>query len=58
MLISEQGVVPEEVQEPAAEPAAEDLFAASAFEGKSGFMHNYYICYFTTLNVCRLVPCT
>jgi hypothetical protein len=24
-----------------------------------GFMHNrLYICYFTTLNVCRLVPCT
>jgi hypothetical protein len=23
-----------------------------------GFMHNRYICYFTILNVCRLVPCT
>jgi hypothetical protein len=24
-----------------------------------GFMHNcLYICYLTTLNVCRLVPCT
>jgi hypothetical protein len=23
-----------------------------------GFMHNRYICYFTALNVCRLVLCT
>jgi hypothetical protein len=37
MLISEQGVVPEEVQEPAQEPATEDLPAASAFEGKPRF---------------------
>jgi hypothetical protein len=23
-----------------------------------GFMHNRYICYFTALNVCRLILCT
>jgi hypothetical protein len=34
MLISEQGVVPEEVQDPAQETATEDLPAASALEGK------------------------
>jgi hypothetical protein len=37
MLIPEQGVVQEEVQEPAPEPATEDLHAASAFEGKPWF---------------------
>ena len=37
VFISEQGVVPEEVQEPAQEPATEDLPAASAFEGKPQF---------------------
>jgi hypothetical protein len=34
VLIPEQGVVPEEVQEPAQEAETEDLPAASAFEGK------------------------
>jgi hypothetical protein len=37
VLIPEQGVVPEEVQEPAQEPTTEDLPAASAFEGKPLF---------------------
>jgi hypothetical protein len=37
MLIAEQGVVQEKVQEPAPEPATEDLPAASAFEGKPRF---------------------
>jgi hypothetical protein len=37
MLIPEQGVVQEEVQEPAPEPAIEDLPAAPAFEGKPRF---------------------
>jgi hypothetical protein len=37
VLIPEQGVVPEEVQELAQEPATEDLPALSAFEGKPRF---------------------
>jgi hypothetical protein len=37
MLIPEQGAVQEEVQEPAPEPATEDLRAALAFEGKPRF---------------------
>jgi hypothetical protein len=37
VLIPEQGVVPKEVQEPAQEPATDDLPAASAFEGKPRF---------------------
>jgi hypothetical protein len=37
VLIPKQGVVPEEVQEPTPEPTAEDLHAASAFEGKPRF---------------------
>jgi hypothetical protein len=57
VLIPEQGVAQEGVQEPAPEPAIEDL-SAPAFEGKPRFMHNHYICYFTVLNVCRLVLCT
>jgi hypothetical protein len=58
MLIPEQGATQEEAQELAQEPATEDLPAISAFEGKPGFMHNHYICYFTTLNDCRFVMCT
>jgi hypothetical protein len=59
VLILEQGAVHEEDQEQAPETAIEDLPAAPASEGKPGFMHNrIYICYFTTLNVCRLVMCT
>jgi hypothetical protein len=37
VLIPEQGVLQEEVQEPAPEPATEDLSVASAFEGKPRF---------------------
>jgi hypothetical protein len=59
VLIPEQGAVHEEDQEPAPETAIEDLPTAPAFEGKPRFMHNrIYICYFITLNVCRLVMCT
>jgi hypothetical protein len=59
VLIPEQGAVHEEDQEQAPEIAIEDLPAAPAIEGKPRFMHNrVYICYFTTLNVCRLVMCT
>jgi hypothetical protein len=43
MLIPKQGVAQEEVQEPAPEPAAEDLPAAPAFEGKPHFIHNRYV---------------
>jgi hypothetical protein len=59
VLTPEQGVVHEEDQEQAPEIATENLPAAPAFEGKPRFMHNrIYICYFITLNVCRLVMCT
>jgi hypothetical protein len=37
VLIPEQGVVPEEVKEPAQEPTTEDLPTASTFEGKPRF---------------------
>jgi hypothetical protein len=37
VLIPEQVVAQEEVQEPALEPATEDLPAASSFEGKPRF---------------------
>jgi hypothetical protein len=59
VLIPEQGVTQEEVQEPTPEPTTEDLPAASAFEGKPWFLCiTIYICYFTTLNGCRIVMCT
>jgi hypothetical protein len=58
VLIPEQGVVHKEDQEQAPETATEDLPTALAFEGKTRFMHNrIYICYFTTINVRRLVMC-
>jgi hypothetical protein len=58
VLIPEQGAVHEEDQEQAPETATEDLLAAPTFEGKPRFMHNrIYICYFITVNVCRLVMC-
>jgi hypothetical protein len=57
VLIPEQGVAQEVVQEPAPEPAMEDL-CAPAFEGKPRFMHNHYVCYFTALNDCRFILCT
>jgi hypothetical protein len=37
VLIPEKGIAQEEVQEPAQEPATEDLPTASAFEGKPQF---------------------
>ena len=37
VLIPDQGVVQEEVQEPAPKPATEDLPAAPAIEGKPRF---------------------
>jgi hypothetical protein len=53
VLIPEQGTVQEEDQEQASEAAIEDLPAAPVF------MHNrIIICYFTTLNACRIVMCT
>jgi hypothetical protein len=59
VLIPEQGATHAEDQEQAPEIAIEDLPAALAFEGKPRFMHNrIYLCYFTTLNVCRIVMCT
>jgi hypothetical protein len=59
VLILEQGAVHKEDQEQAPETAIEDLPAAPAIEGKPQFMHNrLYICYFTTLIVCRFVMCT
>jgi hypothetical protein len=59
VLIPEHGAVQEEDQEQAPEITIEDLPTAPAIEGKPRFMHNrIYICYFTTLNVCRIVMCT
>jgi hypothetical protein len=60
VLIPEQGTTHEEDQEQASEAAIEDLPAAPTIEGKPRFyMHNrIIICYFTTLNVCRIVMCT
>jgi hypothetical protein len=59
VLIPEQGTVQEEDQEQAPEAAIEDLPAAPAIEGKPQFMYNrIIICYFNTLNACRIVMCT
>ena len=48
MLIPEQGAVHEEDQEPALEPATEDLPVAPAFEGKPKF---YAFIYATLLHL-------
>jgi hypothetical protein len=58
VLIQEQETQQEEAREPAPKLVAEEPPAAPAIEGKPWFMHNRYICYFTALNVCRLVSCT
>jgi hypothetical protein len=59
VLIPEQGPVQEEDQEQASEAAIEDLPAVQQLKASPGFMHNrIIICYFTTLNVCRIVMCT
>jgi hypothetical protein len=61
VLIPEQGTVQAEDQEQAPEAAIEDFPVAPSIEGKPQFMHNriyIYICYFTTLNACRIVLCT
>jgi hypothetical protein len=50
VLIPEQGVDQEEAQEPAPEPATEDLPAASAFEGKPRFYVQSFI-YATLLHL-------
>ena len=50
VLIPEQGVAQEEVQEPALEPAPEDLPAASTFEGKPRF-YAYSFIYATLLHI-------
>jgi hypothetical protein len=43
VVIPEQGAAHEEDQEPAPEPATEDLPADPAFEGKPRFMRNQFI---------------
>jgi hypothetical protein len=50
VFIPEQGVVHEEDQEPAPEPATEDLPAALAFEGKPRFYAQPFI-YATLLHL-------
>jgi hypothetical protein len=50
MLIPEQGAVHEEDQEPAPEPATEDLHATPAFEGKPRFYAQPFI-YATLLHL-------
>ena len=58
VLIPEQGTVQEEDQEQASEAAIEDL-QPQLLKASPGFMHNRInICYFTTLNACRIVLCT
>jgi hypothetical protein len=58
MLILEQGTVQEEDQEQASKDAIEDLPQPQLLKASPGFMHNrIYICYFTTLNACRIVLC-
>jgi hypothetical protein len=55
--VSEQGVVQEVAQEPAPEPTLEA--ACPSFERQAPVLCiTYSICYFTALNVCRLVLCT
>ena len=49
----EQGAAKEVAPDPAPEPALEEL-PATALEGKPRFMHNLLLCYFTTLNDCRI----
>jgi hypothetical protein len=58
VLIQEQEAHQEEAWEPALELVTEEPSATPPFDGKPWFMHNRYICYFTALNVCRLVSCT
>jgi hypothetical protein len=59
VLIPEQGSVQEEDQEQASEAAIEDLPQPQQLKESPGFMHNHIIiCYFTTLNACRIVMCT
>jgi hypothetical protein len=59
VLIPEQGDVHEEDQDQAPETAIEDLPASPAFERQAPVLCiTVYICYFTTLNVCRLGMCT
>jgi hypothetical protein len=60
--VPEQGAAQEVALDPTPEPAPEDL-SAPALEGSFGrqapiLCITVYICYFTTLNVCRLVLCT
>jgi hypothetical protein len=43
VLIPEQGAVHEEDQEPAPEPAIEDLPAAQHLKASPSFMHNQFI---------------
>jgi hypothetical protein len=59
VLNPEQGSVQEEDQEQASEAAVEDLPATPAIEGKPRFICiTVLLCYFTTLNACRIVMCT
>jgi hypothetical protein len=50
VLIPEQGVAQEEVQQPALEPATEDLPAPRLLKASPGFMHNYLYMLFNNLN--------
>jgi hypothetical protein len=59
VLIPEQGTIQEKDKEQAPEATIKDLPVAPAIEGKPRYMHNrIIICYFTTLNACRIVMCT
>jgi hypothetical protein len=58
VLIQNQEAQQEEAWELALELVAEEPSTTPAFEGKLWFMHYRCLCYFTALNVCRLVSCT
>jgi hypothetical protein len=43
---------------PQASTSPKKHYLSVKLKASPGFMHNRYICYFTTLNVCRPVLCT
>jgi hypothetical protein len=59
ILVPEQGVAQEVVPEPAPEPQLHRGSACPSFGRQAPVLCiTNSICYFTTLNVCRLVLCT
>jgi hypothetical protein len=52
----EGGTYPVDARQASTSPSKHYL--SVKLKASPGFMHNRYICYFTALNVCRLVLCT